>query len=117
MYPPYTQYPQSYQQPQYQQPQYQQYQQPKPGFNVVPVSSLEEARAVQTDFGGGITVMPCLAQGIIFTKQLDFGTGSSVLAMYRRVDNAQSEYVTRGEFESFRQELAGMMQKGANENV
>lgn len=114
MYPPYNPY---QQQPQYQQAYQQtQYQQPKPGFNVVPVSSLEEARAVQTDFGGGVTVMPCLAQGIIYTKQLDFGTGSSVLAMYKRVDNAQSEYVTRGEFDSFRQELAGMM-KGATENA
>ena len=115
MYPPYNLYQQQQQQYQqaYQQPQYQQ---PKPGFNVVPVSSLEEARAVQTDFGGGVTVMPCLAQGIIYTKQLDFGTGSSVLAMYKRVDNSQSEYVTRGEFDSFRQELAGLM-KGATENA
>lgn len=109
MYPQYNPY------PQYQQPMQQVSRQP--GFNVIPVSSLDEARAVQTDFGGGITVMPCLAQGVIFTKQLDFGTGSSVLTMYRRVENAQSEYVTRGEFDSFRQELTGMLQKGETANV
>ena len=107
-------YPQYFGQPQYQQPQYQQ--QRQPGVNVVPVSSLEEARAVQTDFNGGMVIMPCFNQGVIFTKQLDFSTGSSVLSMYRRVDNAQSEYVTRGEFESFRQELTGMI-KGVTENA
>lgn len=113
MYPNST-YPQ-YPQQQYQVPQFQQMRQP--GYNVIPVSSLEEARAVQTDFGGGTIIMPCAAQGVIYTKQLDFNTGSSVLSMYRRVDTSQSEYITRSEFDAFRQQLTGMTQNGGDGNV
>ena len=63
----YPQYPQQYTQQNAQMPQY-------PQHIVRPVASVEEARAVQTDFSGALTIMPDTAHGYIYTKQLNLQT-------------------------------------------
>lgn len=87
-----------YQQPMPQQP---------PAPIVRPVASLDEARAVQTDFGGALTIMPDISHGFVYTKQLNFQTGSADFAAYQRVqeqaapqqDINLSEYVKRSDFD------------------
>ena len=66
------------------------------------VASVEEARAVQTDFSGALTIMPDTAHGYIYTKQLNLQTGCADFAAYSRVQDApkvQTDYVPRGEFD------------------
>nr|DAF77909.1 MAG TPA: hypothetical protein [Caudoviricetes sp.] len=95
-----------YQQPMMQQPMPQQMAQP-PAPIVRPVASLDEARAVQTDFGGALTIMPDISHGFVYTKQLNFQTGSADFAAYQRVqeqvapqqDINLSEYVKRSDFD------------------
>ncbi len=97
--------------PQYQQqyPQ-QQVQQPVQSHLVRPVASVEEARAVQTDFSGALTIMPDTAHGAIYTKQLNLQTGCADFAMYRRepeinkpLETDLSKYVPRAEFDELKQ--------------
>lgn len=101
--------------PQYQPRQYpqQQVQQPvqSPQHLVRPVASVEEARAVQTDFTGALTIMPDTAHGAIYTKQLNLQTGCADFALYRRVQDPVnkpletdlSKYVPRSEFDELKQ--------------
>ena len=56
------QYPQQYPQQQVQQPVQ------SPQHLVRPVASVEEARAVQTDFTGALTIMPDTAHGAIYSS-------------------------------------------------
>ncbi len=92
-----------YQQPMMQQPMPQQ----PPAPIVRPVASLDEARAVQTDFGGALTIMPDISHGFVYTKQLNFQTGSADFAAYQRVqeqaapqqDINLSEYVKKSDFD------------------
>lgn len=105
----YPQYPQAqsqYQQVQSQVPQ--QMMQQYPQNLVRPVASIEEARAVQTDFNGALTIMPDTAHGFIYTKQLNLQTGCADFNAYQRVqpqETAQpkeidlSKYVPRAEFD------------------
>lgn len=95
--------------PQYQQqPQMQQQVVQSPQHIVRPVASVEEARAVQTDFSGALTIMPDTAHGAIYTKQLNLQTGCADFALYRRVQEPEinkpleidlSKYVPRTEFD------------------
>lgn len=100
---------------QYQPQQYpqQQVQQPvqSPQHLVRPVASVEEARAVQTDFTGALTIMPDTAHGAIYTKQLNLQTGCADFALYRRVQDPEinkpletdlSGYVPRAEFDELK---------------
>ena len=73
----YPQYPQQYSQQNVQMPQY-------PQHIVRPVASVEEARAVQTDFSGALTSMPDTAHGYIYTKQLNLQTGCADFACRTR---------------------------------
>lgn len=101
----YPQYPQV--QPQYQQAQSQvpqQMMQQYPQNLVRPVASIEEARAVQTDFNGALTMMPDTAHGFIYTKQLNLQTGCADFNTYQRVQPQEdiSAYVTRKEFDEMK---------------
>ena len=94
----YPQYPQQYPQQNVQMPQHQQH-------IVRPVASVEEARAVQTDFSGALTIMPDTAHGYIYTKQLNLQTGCADFARYRREpeqDAPKPDYVPRGEFDELK---------------
>lgn len=94
----YPQFPQQYPQQNVQMPQY-------PQHIVRPVASVEEARAVQTDFSGALTIMPDTAHGYIYTKQLNLQTGCADFAAYSRVqmqDAPKPDYVARGEFDELK---------------
>ena len=64
-------------------------------------------RQVQTDFGGALTIMPDISHGFVYTKQLNFQTGSADFAAYQRVqeqaapqqDINLSEYVKKSDFD------------------
>ena len=99
------QYQQQYPQQPMQTPMQQQVQSPQ--HIVRPVASVEEARAVQTDFSGALTIMPDTAHGAIYTKQLNLQTGCADFVMYRRAQEPEtnkpaeidlSDYVPRTEF-------------------
>ena len=90
------------------------------GFIVRPVASMEEAKAVPTDFSGNVTVMTDFSHGMIYTKTLNYQDGTSVFNCYR-LDNTPvqpvpqmvqpiGDYVTRKEFEALRAEIAHMME-------
>lgn len=72
-------------QQQYQQIQPVQQTQQEPQQNIIcrPVASVEEARAIQTDFSGALMVFPDVSHGMIHTKRLDYNTGSAVFNTYR----------------------------------
>ena len=61
-----------------------------PQHIVRPVASVEEARAVQTDFSGALTIMPDTAHGAIYTKQLNLQTGCADFVMYRRAQEPET---------------------------
>lgn len=65
----------------------------QPGFVCRPVASLEEAKAVPTDFSGNMLVMTDLSHGAIYTKVLDPASGSSVFDTYKKIvaEQAQGE--------------------------
>ena len=72
-------------QQQYQQMQPVQQPQQEPQQNIIcrPVASIDEARAVQTDFSGALMVFPDVSHGMVHTKRLDYNTGSAVFNTYR----------------------------------
>lgn len=76
------------------QQQYQQTQptQQEPQQNIIcrPVASLEEARAIQTDFSGALMILPDVSHSMIHTKRLDYNTGSAVFNTYRLEQPAQA---------------------------
>lgn len=57
----------------------------QPGFLCRPVASMEEAKAVPTDFSGNILVMTDLSHGAIYTKVLDPSTGSARFDAFARI--------------------------------
>lgn len=109
-----------YQQPMMQQPMPQQMAQP-PAPIVRPVASLDEARAVQTDFGGALTIMPDISHGFVYTKQLNFQTGSADFAAYQRVQAQEqaapqpninlSEYVKKSDFDELAQRFNALCEQ------
>lgn len=122
----------SYQQPmqQYQMQPAQQYQpQQKPQANIIvrPVASIEEARAMQTDFSGAMILMPDTAHGQIYTKQLNYNTGTADWGIYRRVQEQPqdslpqsvdlSSYVRREDFDLLCSQFKALVdQLGGNNN-
>ena len=70
-----------------------------------PVSSIEEAKASMIDFDGSVFFFPDLANGRIYTKQINVD-GSSLLKMYEikevptnvPVGFNPKDYITREEF-------------------
>lgn len=90
-YQPYQQMQQGYPQQQSTQPQ----------IVCRPVASIDEARAIPTDFSGNVQIFPDLAHGCIYTKALNYQTGAAELNVYRLYSEpAQNppEYITKGEF-------------------
>lgn len=82
-YPPFNYGPQQGQMNGYQQPYQQPYYQQQAQSVLRPVTCKEEALAASVDFMGGISVMPDLAHGVIYTKVFDRNTGSAAFAEYR----------------------------------
>lgn len=82
-----------------------------------PVSSLEEVRAIPVDFDGSIFFFPDLANGKIYTKQVNIdGTASLNVYEYKQIENNNfSEFVTRDEFNQTLTELKDMLLKKEKE--
>lgn len=73
-----------------------------------PVTSREEALAVQADFFGMGTLMPDLAHGVIYLKRINQQTGGAEFYEFvirQPEQEKQPEYVTREEFEKFVQSI------------
>ena len=69
-----------------------------------PVTSREEAVAVQADFFSLGTIMPDLSHGVVYLKRINQQTGASDFFefVYRQPEAEQTpEYITRQEFEEF----------------
>lgn len=72
------------------------------GLKGRPVSSIDEARAMQIDFDGSLFIFPDIANKRIYTKQINMD-GIAVLNMYELKPipaNNSGDYITREEFES-----------------
>lgn len=70
------------------------------GLKGRPVSSIEEARAIQIDFDGSLFVFPDIANKKIYTKQIGMD-GSVILNMYELKPIpviTNDDFVTREEF-------------------
>lgn len=80
-----------------------------------PVSSVEEVRATAVDFDGSIFYFPDLANNRIYTKQINVD-GTSTMQMYELKElpveppAANSQYITREEFEAVINQLKGTLQ-------
>lgn len=84
-------------------------QSPSQGFVCRPVTSREEAVAVQVDVFGPGTVMPDLAHGMVYLKRFNQNTGASdfIEFAYRPQETTQpaAAYDPRGDIESIRGEM------------
>ena len=56
--------------------------QQEPGIICRPVTSIEEAKSIPTDFNGSLMVFPDLSHGMIHTKQLNYQDGSAIFKTY-----------------------------------
>ena len=75
-----------------------------------PVSSLEEARAASIDFDGSVFFFPDLANKKIYTKQINLdGTASLHLYEFQEIPVAETNYVTREEFNNTLLEIKKMI--------
>ena len=106
-------------------PTYMPYQQQQPNLIVRPVASIEEARAMQTDFSGATTIMPDFSHGFIYTKQMNFQTGNAEFVPYQRVQIQEpkrvdmSEYVKRSDFDELAKRFNALLDQlggAANEH-
>lgn len=108
-YTPYQPY-NPYQQGSYAQPQ--QTMQPQSSFSCRPVTSREEALAMQTDFLAAGTIMPDLGHGIIYLKRFNPNTGASDFLefAYRQPHDGATQFVTVEEFNSFKADILGRLE-------
>lgn len=90
-----------------------------PGFTCHPVTSREEALAIQVDFMGAGTIMPDLAHGTIYLKKFNQNTGACDLFAFTvqqpETPPPPPEYATRQELEALREELIRKV-KGGGKN-
>ncbi len=73
-------------------------------FSCRPVTSREEAVAVQADFFSLGTIMPDLTHGVVYLKRLNQQTGAADFFefVYRQPEaETKPDYITRQEFDDF----------------
>ena len=78
------------------------------GYSCRPVTSREEALAVQVDFFGPGTLMPDLAHGVVYLKRFDQNTGNCDLITFSTEMPKKEEpvrYATIEDLEKLRVEL------------
>lgn len=91
--------------------------QAQPQINIIcrPVASIEEAKAVPTDFSGAMLVLTDFSHGAIYTKALNYQDGTALFNCYR-LDNSllnppvpaampAGDYVPRAEFDALKEEI------------
>ena len=130
-YNPYQFYPQGqqmqYQSPQTyigsqipQQPQHPSMQTQQNGYTCRPVTSREEAVAVQTDYFSPGTIMPDLGHGMVYIKRFNQNTGSSDFLSFRYEQDQPlqqtNQFATRDELNLLRQEVEQLKQGGGKNN-
>ena len=94
-------------------------QQPSNGFACRPVTSKEEAMAVQVDFFGPGTVMPDIGHGVIYLKRFNSNTGSCDIFEFvaqQPKQEAPVQYVTKEEFDCLRADLEKLKGKKVKQN-
>lgn len=78
-----------------------------------PVASLDEVRAIPVDFDGSVFYFPDLANGKIYTKQIN-QDGTSSLFMYEKKeipDATYQSYVTKEELNQILMELKNSLKE------
>lgn len=83
----------------------------QPGFTCRPVTSKEEATAVQVDFFGPGTVMPDLAHGVIYLKRFNSQTGAcDIFEFYTQQEKAQDpvQYATMEDIAQLKDEIENL---------
>lgn len=98
-----------YQQPAYQPPNAVQ---PQNSYSCRPVTSREEALAMQTDFLSAGTVMPDLSHGVIYLKRFNPNTGAADFYEFvtRQQSEQQAQYVSAEEFNAFKDDVLSRME-------
>lgn len=82
-----------------------------PTFTCRPVTSREEALAVQTDFFSPGTLMPDMAHGVIYMKRFNSNTGSSdfmEFAYQHPVEKVEPKYATLDDLAALKAEIESM---------
>ena len=82
-----------------------------------PVASLDEVRAIPVDFDGSVFYFPDLANGKIYTKQIN-QDGTSSLFMYERKeipDATYQPYITKEELNQILIELKNSLKEEKKE--
>lgn len=79
------------------------------GFQVIPVASYDEAKAIPTDFAGNTLILLDLSHGMIYTKAIDVSNGTSVFRTYR-IQEAEptassNDFDARSEIEKLKKDL------------
>lgn len=85
---------------------------PQSSFSCKPVTSREEALAMQTDFLAAGTIMPDLSHGVIYLKRFNPNTGASdfiEFACQQQKENAM-QFVQSDEYEQFKREIYGRLE-------
>lgn len=89
-------------------------QQANNGFACRPVTSKEEAMAVQVDFFGPGTVMPDIGHGVIYLKRFNSNTGScDIFEFVAQVpkEAEQIQYATKEDIALLRTEIDRLKEK------
>lgn len=91
-------------------PQSQPVNNPQTGFNCRPVTSREEAQAVQVDFFGPGTLMPDLGHGVVYFKRFNQTTGTCDIFEFvaqKEKEAEQIRYATIDDLNALRDEILG----------
>lgn len=88
-------------------PQTQAVNNPQTGFNCRPVTSKEEAQAVQVDFFGPGTLMPDLGHGVVYLKRFNSQTGACDIFEFtaQQAKEEPVRYATINDLNALRDEL------------
>lgn len=80
---------------------------PQTGFNCRPVTSKEEAQAVQVDFFGPGTLMPDLGHGVVYLKRFNSQTGACDIFEFtaQQAKEEPVRYATINDLNALRDEL------------
>lgn len=92
---------------------------------VVPVASIDEAKAIPTDFMGTMLVLTDFPHGAIYTKVLDTNTGNPIFRIFKYIpdEDPAPAYDPRKDIEMLRAELnrikteLGMKEADTNEHA
>lgn len=96
-------------------PQTQTVNNPPAVFNCRPVTSKEEAQAVQVDFFGPGTLMPDLGHGVVYLKRFNQNTGACDIFEFTAQQTKEPEpvrYATIEELNALRDELMSSRKVG-----